>query len=69
MAICQNENYAKNLIININEMKKYLRNLKNNIEEKHNIDPNTTIACLTYKQFIDAVKEVLEEPIQPKKEL
>jgi len=34
MAICQNENYAKNLIININEMKKYLRNLKNNIEEE-----------------------------------
>ena len=38
MAICQNENYAKNLIININEMKKYLRNLKNNIEEKYKLD-------------------------------
>jgi len=39
------------------------------MKEKYNIDPNTPIACLTCKQFIDVFKQVLEEPTQPKKEL
>lgn len=37
------------------------------MEKKNNIDPNTPIACLTYGQFISAIKESLQEP--PKKEL
>lgn len=36
---------------------------------KKNIDYNKPIACLTYGEFIDALKESLKEPIYPPKEL
>ncbi|GEM_PF-5167895 len=39
------------------------------MKEKYNIEPNTLIACLTYEQFIDAIKTALSEPIEPKDEL
>lgn len=39
------------------------------MDKKSNIDRNTPIACLTYGQFIDALKASLEEPLPIKKEL